>query len=203
MIAGVILAAGYSVRMGQPKALLRIGPTGPTFLQQLIGSLQRAGLETIVVVAGVDIERIRDAARAVTPPVRVAENPDPSRGQLSSLRVALAALGDDDAEAVLVMPVDQPLVSADTVRRVVEAYRQHGAPIVRPSRGLRHGHPVVFDRSLFEELQRADLARGARDVIATHRDAVVDVPVEDEGAFVDIDTPEDYRRAFGRLPTGP
>jgi molybdenum cofactor cytidylyltransferase len=60
---------------------------------------------------------------------------------------------------------------------------------------------VIFDRALFEELRHADLSRGARDVIALHREAVVDVEVEDEGAFVDIDTREQYERAFGALPS--
>jgi molybdenum cofactor cytidylyltransferase len=200
MVAGVILAAGYSARMGRPKALLPMGQGGRTFIDQLIDTLRRAGLETIVVVAGADADRILDAMASTTPPVRIVQNSDPSKGQLSSLLVALAALGGVAVEAALVMPVDQPLVSADTVRLVLEAYRRSGAPIVRPAGPSRHGHPVIFDRSLFEELGRADLAYGARGVIEAHRDAVVDVRVDDEGAFVDIDTPEDYRRAFGRPP---
>jgi molybdenum cofactor cytidylyltransferase len=65
---------------------------------------------------------------------------------------------------------------------------------------VRHGHPVVFDRSLFAELERADGSRGARAVVAAHERDTVDVPVDDEGAFFDIDTPEDYQRAFGHPP---
>jgi molybdenum cofactor cytidylyltransferase len=135
-------------------------------------------------------------------PVEVVENADPTRGQLSSLQVALDAIESAEVEAVLVMPVDQPLVAVETVRRVIGAYRDTRAPIVRPSRGRRHGHPVIFDRSLFEALRQADLSRGARDVIAARQDAAVDVPVDDDGAFVDIDTPEEYERAFGKPLAG-
>ena len=95
------------------------------------------------------------------------------------------------------MPVDQPLVTADTVRRVIDTYRQTHAPVVRPARDGRHGHPVIIYRLLFDELRRADLSLGAREVIRAHQAAAVDVPVRDEGAFMDIDTQADYERAFG------
>ncbi len=68
-----------------------------------------------------------------------------------------------------------------------------------PARGDRHGHPVIFDRAMFDELKSADLATGARAVIARHAADAVDVPVDDEGALADIDTPEDYRSLIGRL----
>ena len=201
MIAAVVLAAGFSSRMGRPKALLRAGASGGTFLDRIVGTLGAAGLEKMVVVLGADAPRIRAAIAAAHLPVEIVENPDPMRGQLSSLHAALAALDGAGVEAMLVTPVDQPLVTAATVSRLVSAYRETRAPVVRPRRGDRHGHPVIFDRALFEELRHADLSRGARDVIALHREAVVDVEVEDEGAFVDIDTPEQYERAFGALPS--
>ncbi|MBE3134474.1 MAG: nucleotidyltransferase family protein [Acidobacteria bacterium] len=199
MIAGVILAAGYSVRMGEPKALLRIGPSGPTFLLQVVGTLRRAGLDTIVVVVGVHGEQIRAAVATVTPPVEVAVNEDPSRGQLSSLITALDLADRPEVEAVLVTPVDQPLISVETVTEVIAAYQRTRAPIVRPAHGARHGHPVIFDRSVFDELRRADLSAGARSVIRAHEAAAIDVPVDDEGAFTDIDTRDDYERLCGSL----
>ena len=124
MIAGIILAAGFSSRMGQPKALLPVGPGGETFVLHLVGTLRQAGLAPVLVVAGVDALRIRDALACATPPVQVAVNRDPSRGQISSLVTALDAVGHPHVEAVLVVPVDHPLVSVETVRRLVEAYRR-------------------------------------------------------------------------------
>jgi len=194
MIAAVVLAAGFSSRMGQPKALLPAGPGG-TFLGRIVGTLRRAGVERVVAVLGVDAPQVRASVAAAGLPVEIVENPDPSKGQLSSLLAGLGTL--DEAEAALVMPVDQPLVTAETVARLLRVYRETRAPVIRPCRGKQHGHPVVFDRSVFEALRRADLSRGARDVIAACGPAVVDVATDDEGAFVDIDTPDEYERAFG------
>jgi len=91
--------------------------------------------------------------------------------------------------------VDVPLVSAATVRAVLERYRTTRAPVVRPVRGALHGHPVLIDHVLFDEIRAADPRRGAKPVIRAHVSAAGDVEVVDEGAFFDIDTPEDYQRA--------
>ena len=95
---------------------------------------------------------------------------------------------------MLMTLVDVPLVSADTVRAVLDRYHATHAAIVRPVRGAEHGHPVLVDRSLFGELRAADPASGAKPVIRAHVSAPGEVTVEDEGAFLDIDTPEAYRR---------
>jgi molybdenum cofactor cytidylyltransferase len=197
MIGAVILSAGASSRMGRPKALLPVGPGGETFLARIVGSLRAAGLDQIAVVVGADATPIRAEVVRSGPDIRVVENPDPSRGQLSSLVAALDALDRPAVEALLVIPVDQPLVAVDTIRAVIAAYLRTRPLIVRPACSHRHGHPVIFDRSMFHELRSADLAAGARAVVARHAGEVVDVPVEDEGAFVDIDTPEDYERWIG------
>jgi molybdenum cofactor cytidylyltransferase len=108
----------------------------------------------------------------------------------------------------MVTLVDVPLVSRATVEGVLSAYRSTGAPIVRPVSGDRHGHPVIFDRSLFRALENADPKVGARAVLRDFEAAILDVPVEDEGALHDIDTPADYDRYAGggsekdRLPPG-
>jgi CTP:molybdopterin cytidylyltransferase MocA len=128
----------------------------------------------------------------------VIEHPGWSQGQLSSLLAGLDAIDDPLLEAVMVTPVDVPLVSAATVAAVVTAWRRTRAPIVRPVSGARHGHPVVFDRSVFEALRSADAAVGAKAVFALHRDRIVNVEVNDPGAFEDMDTPEDYERVLRR-----
>jgi molybdenum cofactor cytidylyltransferase len=98
-------------------------------------------------------------------------------------------------EAVMVTLVDLPLIAASTVRSVLDAYREKpGAPLVRPRRGNRHGHPVIFNHSIFGELRHADPSMGAKPVVHAHAAEEVSVDVDDEGAFIDIDTPEDYER---------
>lgn len=180
--------------MGRPKPGLPIGPPGQTFLGQLLATFMAAGLPDIVVVTGSHAAQVRAAAGRVRAPVRFAHNEDWPRGQLSSLWTGLAARPGVHVEAALVALVDTPLVSAATITAVMRAWRQTGAPIVRPARGTEHGHPVLFDCDLFGELLAADPAAGAKPVVRAQRDKILDLPVDDPGAFLDFDTPEDLSR---------
>jgi CTP:molybdopterin cytidylyltransferase MocA len=199
MVAGVILAGGASSRMGRAKAALPCGD-GRSFLSHVVATLAAAGIHPIVVVAGFHVREVREAARLESLPVEVVVNAQPERGQLSSLVTGLNALSVPPVRAAAVTPVDQPLVRVATVAALVEAYRRSHALIVRPEHAGRHGHPVILDARLFEELRAADAGAGARAVIARHASETRDVPLADPGAFEDIDTPEDYRRLVGRLP---
>jgi len=197
LLPAVVLAAGASSRMGQPKALLRTGDR--TFVRHLLDTLHDAGLDDILVVTGLHDREIREElALPGTPLVRVVHNPHHARGQLSSLQAALAAIDHPGVEAMMVALVDQPMVRSMTVRALVEAWRATRAPVVRPRLGRRHGHPVVFDRAVFGALRAASLDTGARDVVRARGDAVVDVEVTDEGVCLDVDTPEDYARLIAR-----
>lgn len=198
MIYAIVLAAGASSRMGQPKAGLPFGQTGETVLSRIVSTILIGGAPQVVVVGGAHIDAVRRAMPSHEPRARVVEHAGWQQGQLSSLLAGLAAIDDQLLlEAVLVTPVDVPLVSASTVAAVIAAWRRTRAPIVRPVDGDRHGHPVIFDRSIFEDLRSADPAVGAKAVFAAHRDRVLNVEVNDAGAFEDIDTPEDYRRLIG------
>jgi len=200
-ISALILAAGASSRMGRSKAALPLGSSGQTVLSTGIATLLKAGLPSITVITGAHLE----STRALIPRdarVRLVENTNWERGQLSSLLAGLDAVDHPHLEALLVTLVDVPLVKDSTVRAVVEAWRATRAPIVRPVDGDRHGHPVVFDRSVFDELRNADVTVGAKAIFAAHRSEIVDVPVVDPGAFDDLDTPEDYQRLQRYLQTG-
>lgn len=128
----------------------------------------------------------------------IARNPDPSRGQLSSLLIGMDAVVRVDTEAILVTLVDVPMVAVSTVTRVVTVWERTRAPIVRPAIGDRHGHPVIFDRALFDALRGAPLDAGAKAVVRAHDRDLLNVPVEDEGCLVDIDTPHEYRKLLDR-----
>lgn len=196
MIPAIVLAAGASSRMGRPKALMPVGPE--TFLSRITRTLQEAGIEEIIVVLGNDAAAVHAAMPGPGRGVRLIENTHPDQGQLSSLLVGLRAADRPGVRAVLVTLVDVPLVSADTVRTVLSTYKEgKGALIVRPAREGQHGHPVIFDRVLFQELRQADPAIGAKAVVHAHQADVVDVEVSDAGAFADIDTPEAYARYIG------
>ena len=194
MISGIVLAAGASTRMGEPKAALPLGQMGETVLSRVVRTLLEGGVPELVVVAGAHIDAVRAAMPRDEPRARVIEHTGWQRGQLSSLVSGLDAIDAPPVEAALVTLVDVPLVHASTVAAVIEGWRRTRAPIVRPADGERHGHPVVFDRSVFADLRAADLDTGAKAVFALHRDRIVNVEVNDSGAFEDIDTPEDYER---------
>ena len=205
MISAIVLAAGASTRMGQAKAALPLGQTGETVAAKVIRSLLEGGAPEVVVVAGAHIDAVRAAMPRHEPRARLIEHAGWERGQLSSLIAGLDAIDTPLVEAALVTLVDVPLVRASTVAAVIAAWRRTRAPIVRPADpstspgagGARHGHPVIFDRSVFADLRAADPNTGAKAVFAIHRDRIVNVEVSDPGAFDDIDTPEDYEKITG------
>ena len=196
MIAGIVLAGGKSSRMGRPKALLPIGSSGDTFFDRVTRTLLDAGIQDVIVVVGADADAIRAAVRP-RPGVRIVDNPYHEQGQLTSLLAGLRAIDAARTTAVLVTLIDVPLVSVATVRTLIAAQRERGAPVVRPVSNGRHGHPVIFGRDLFGELQHADPAHGAKPVVRAHAADMIEVPIDDEGAFTDIDTREEYERFIG------
>lgn len=197
MVAGIVLAAGRGERIGQPKAWLRTGRVGECFLSRASDLLASAGAEPVLVVIAPGDEQ---AVHRVAPRAIVVVNRAPERGQLSSLQAAIRMKQVGPCDAVVVLPVDVPLVSAATVQLLLDRWRRSRAPVARPVSGGRHGHPVIFSRELFVPLLEADLSAGAKPVVRAHASSAGDIAVDDEGAFTDIDTVEDYVRAFGRLP---
>lgn len=191
MICGIVLAAGRSRRMGQPKAFLRAGES--TFLEHAVRVLSDGGCELVIVVTGpLSNETARQVAEdAALLDAGIAVNPDPASEQADSLRIALFAL-PPETDAVVVAPVDVPDVSAALVASVIDAWRRTSAPVAVPARDGRHGHPVLFDRRVFRELMRTDLPEGARTIVHAHAADLAAVPVD--ALAPDLDTPEDYRR---------
>ena len=194
MISGVVLAAGASTRMGQPKAAMPFGQMGETILSRIVSTILAGGATELVVVGGAHLDAIRGAMPLHEARARVVEHTGWRQGQLSSLLAGLTAIDVPQLEAAIVTPVDVPLVRAATVEAVIDAWRRTRAPIVRPANGDRHGHPVIFDRSVFADLRAADPDVGAKAVFVLHRERILNVEVQDPGAFEDIDTPEDYQR---------
>lgn len=191
MIRGIILAAGQSSRMGRPKAGLQVAEGGPTFAAAIVATLQAAGLAEVIVVAGAHPSEVAEAVRGLAG-VQVVQNPQWPAGQLSSLVAGLDAANTPDLEAVLVTLVDIPLVRRETVEGLLAAWRESRAPIVRPAVGTRHGHPVIFDRVTFDDLRAAPMTVGAKAVIATWQARILNLPCDDSGALLDVDTPQDY-----------
>lgn len=193
MTGAIVLAAGSSSRMGRPKALLPL--EGTTFLGHVLATLRAAGVSTVRVVLGHHADEIR--RRAALRADLVVINPTPEAGMLSSVRHGVRAL-PEEVDAFLLWPVDHPTVLPDTVRRLVAAFRESGAPIVLPVHSGRRGHPVLFAARLKDELLRAPDAVGARAVVVAHDEGLRAVEVHDPGVLADVDTPEAYARIVGK-----
>ena len=192
VIPGIILAAGRSLRMGRSKALLRCGDRGDTFVRRLALVLSEGGVEEALVVGRPEDDELRAEVEALAVQSRYVENPRADEGQLSSVLAGLAAADRPGVRAILVTPVDAPMIAPATVASLLAEFRSSAAPIVRAVHLGRHGHPVIFSREVFEDLRHADPAIGARAVLRANGARVVDVEVEDPGVLGDIDTPADY-----------
>lgn len=187
MIGAVVLAAGGSSRMRRPKALLPFGSGGSTFLATILDTLREGSVAVVRVVVPPGHASWAGSDAAV--------NPDPARGMLSSVQCGIRAL-PAAVDALLLWPVDHPLVKPATLAEITRAFRERGAPVVVPVHGGRRGHPGLFAARVVPEILAADPASGAREVVHAHADRL-ELPVEDAGVVTGIDTPEDYRRAFG------
>jgi CTP:molybdopterin cytidylyltransferase MocA len=190
-LPAIVLAAGDSTRMGRPKALLA-APDRRPFVLRIVDELLAAGVTEIVIVTGRHHEAIAEVIGRDGERVRLARNLDPDRGQLSSVWVGMDAVVTPASDGLMLTLVDVPLVTAGVIRQVIDTWGKSRAPIVRPAIGSRHGHPVIFDRAVLPELRVAPLDVGAKFVVRAHAAEIVDVPVDDDGCLVDVDTPSDY-----------
>jgi len=188
-VDGILLAAGSSTRLGQPKQLLNFG--GKPLVRHVAEVALASRLRELIVVVGNQASLVSDALAGLA--VRIVENPDFLQGQSTSLRAGVAALPADLA-AAMVLLVDQPFVDAELINRLIAHYECTGALIVAPEHAGQRGNPVLFDASLLAELRLVTGDVGARDVIRRHRDALMTVSLDDARAFLDVDTWEDYER---------
>ena len=196
-VAGVVLAAGASVRMGGTKPLLDAG--GMTFAARLVDALARGGCDPVVVVGASGGGALADEVGRGSGVLVV--NPGGRGGQIGSLRAALDHLEGmaDPPGAFVFTPVDNPAVAPATVRALVEAWRGSRAAIVLPRYGEVRGHPVVADMSMVGEFRAEGLREGARTVVRREPGRVLEVEVADPGVADDLDTPDRYRERFGSV----
>lgn len=175
--------------MGTPKALLDFH--GETFVARLARVLS-ASCGSVTVVLGYNADTIRPHVPASA---SVAVNPDPSRGQLSSLQTGLAEL-PRDMDGFAFIPVDCPAVAEETVARLARAFasRPPATKFVIPRMQSKRGHPVLAVRAIADEFLALTPTDEARMVVHRHVPHTEYVDVDDPGIFADIDTPEAYRR---------
>jgi len=185
--AAIVLAAGRSTRMGGPNKLLAdVGgrPMVRIAVEQALASKARP----VIVVTGHQRERVEEALAGL--PVTFVHNPDFAQGLSTSLKAGVAAL-PQEADGVIVCLGDMPQVDAALIDRLISGFDpERGALVVVPTIAGKRGNPVVWSRRFFAELAGLDGDVGARHLIATYPEAVVEVPVDGNAAFTDIDTPD-------------
>lgn len=197
-LCGVILAAGSSSRMGADKALLPwppvpLGaPSAGTFLSAAIGSL---GLYTdqVLVVVGDNEPNLMPIIYSAG--ASLLRNPDPTRGQFSSLQIGLQEVLNRGRDAAMLTLVDRPPVRGQTIEALHEHFATASARwkwAVIPEYQRKHGHPIVIGRELLEAFLRAPANSNAREVEHAHQEYIEYVPVDDPLVAVNINTPEDY-----------
>ena len=186
-VAAVIIAAGSSSRLGQPKQLLTLD--GEMLLQRTVRIAHEAGAAPLLVVLGAHREEIE--ARVDFSGTSIVLNRDWEEGMASSIRAGVEALEQDatEAEGVLLMVCDQPRLTAEHLSRMLERFRETGTIAVASVYEGKRGIPAIFPRQAFSELLALRGDKGARGLLSDPHRKVLEIALE--GGEVDIDRPED------------
>ncbi len=190
-ISGILLAAGLSSRMGEPKQLLPFGES--TIVETVVDSMLGAKLDEVIVVVGHRASDIQD--QLGEHPVSTVFNPNYREGMLTSAQTGIRGLQESDAFALML--VDQPFITSALIDRVIDAYVQTDKGIALPSYNYKRGHPVVFhQRYAGEILALGTDSGGVRTLFKKYSDDIHYVTVDTDRVLRDIDYREDYERAL-------
>ena len=199
MIAGIVLAAGQSSRLGRPKQLLPL--QGEPLLRHTLRAILASSLDDVLVVVGHEADVVREAIADL--PVRVVFNPEFATGQSTSVRAGLDALASDTNAAMFLLG-DQPTVDPQVIDSLIDAWQKTKSPVVAPKYRDGIGNPVLFDRAIFPKLTALRGDTGARKIVRAHQQRgrlhVVEIT---DPAPPDIDTEDDYAALKASLPEFP
>ena len=196
-VEAILLSAGESSRMGQPKALLDW--FGVPLVKAQIDALFHGGVDRVVVVTGAHHHEIAD--RIVSDAkVAVVSNPRWAEGKTTSIKAGLAAIGDA-CETIVLLAVDQPRPGW-VVNCSLKSHLSSGRPVTSPRYGGHGGHPLIFDASLFRDLANLSEEReGVREIMKRHEDSMNRVYFDNRIVRFDLNTPEDYEDALTTYPS--
>ncbi len=198
-ISGILLAAGLSTRMGQPKQLLPFGKS--TIVETVIDNMLDAKFSEVIVVVGHCAEQVQDILGER--PVKFVFNPDYREGMLTSVQAGIRSIdfknkkNKFERDAFSLMLVDQPFIASELIDKVIDAYRQTDKGIVLPSYNYRRGHPVIFHHRHADEILALGVeSGGVRSLFKSHSEDMYYVNVDTDDVLRDIDYREDYERAI-------
>ncbi len=196
-ISGIILAAGLSTRMGEPKQLLPFGDS--TIIETVIDNLLGSNLNEVIVVIGHEAKKIQ--AYIQHKPVKIVFNPDYQEGMLTSAQCGVQSISAS-ADAFAMTLVDLPLITPDLVNLVLDTYVQTEGGIAVPSYNYRRGHPVIFNRRYAADLLALDRhSGGVRSLFQKYADDIHYVTVDTDRVLWDIDYRTDYEEALRKSST--
>lgn len=184
----IVLAAGASRRLGQPKQLLPVG--GTPLIRRVTELALSLPAAAVAVVLGAHAERIRPVLAGV--PAEIILNPDWAEGLAASVRLGVGFAEEKGADAALFLLVDQPFVTGTLLNQLLETYRQTGQPLVACDYGTEQGVPLLVASRFFGELAQLRGDRGARALLRQYPNLVATVPFPE--GLQDLDTPEDWKR---------
>ena len=192
-IAGVVLAAGQSSRMGRNKLLLPLG--GTSVLRRAVGTALEAGLAPVFVVLGHESDRVREELSGL--PCTPVVNEDYALGMNTSVRKGFRAVPDDAAAGVVLLG-DMPFVVPAMIEELVARYRAGGGMLVVSTYDGVVAPPILYGRSLFAELRALEGDGCGKQVVKLHRSEAVEVawPIS---ALSDLDIPADFELARARV----
>ncbi len=189
MIWAIILAAGESRRMGEPKLLLPFGEK--TIIETVVNNAVQSEADGVLVVLGSSADEI--AGKIKNSLAKASVNPNFRQGMLSSIQWGFESL-PEDTRAALIMLGDQPMIPSSVINRVLDAYRKTEKSIVLPVYNKRRGHPILIDMKHRDEVKQISPDTGLRALIHNHAEDILEVEVDAPGILRDIDTVEDYNK---------
>jgi len=194
-IAAIILAAGRSQRMGEFKPLLEIA--GKSMLQRVIEVATASLLRPVIVVTGFKSDQLRPILQS-TAAIEAYNPAFEQGGMLSSIKVGVQTLANRQhpPRAFLILLGDQPGIKSQTVQALADHWTATRAKVLVPTLNKKHGHPVLFDFSCANEILELKATQTLKDIVDKYG---VDLPVDDPGVLVDLDTPADYEKELQRL----
>ncbi|MYA72210.1 nucleotidyltransferase family protein [Candidatus Poribacteria bacterium] len=190
-VTGILLAAGLSTRMGEPKQLLPFGDN--TIVETAVDNMLGANFDEVIVVVGHHASEVEK--QLGTRPIKTVFNPNYREGMLTSAQIGIRALEASDAFALML--VDQPFITSTLIDQVVDAYQRTEKGIALPSYNYKRGHPVIFDQKYaIDILALTPESDGVRTLFKKYGDDIHYVTVDTDSVLRDIDYREDYERAL-------
>jgi molybdenum cofactor cytidylyltransferase len=190
-VAAIVLAAGKSRRMGEPKLTLRFGEG--SIIGAVVGAITKSAVSSITVVLGYHGDAVKEALEHFS--VNYAVNRKPDMGMISSVQTGLRAAGD--ADVYIICLGDQPLISPTVLNVLINTAADSDKGIFLPIHDGKRGHPLLIKAHYRPEIAGFPLTVKLSELLEKHADDVMEVPVEDPNVTVDIDTPEDYAKLQG------